>query len=860
MARQVVCNLRSNLIVLADNCKVKGSEWGGAAKPCILLQSCFDPKNYFPMFRNYLTVALRNLWKHKFYSIINVLGLAIGLCCFLFILVFIRDEWSYDQYHEKADRIYRVNFDGFAFEQDLHYAVVGAPLGPTVLEAYPEVVQQCRFRDLGSYTVQYEDRSYREEGWVFVDSTLFDVFSFELVRGEAASALAKPNTIVITEGMALKYFGDEDPIGKSLKADNDGLFEVTGVMKAVPQNTHFDFDFFASLSTLEESRSPMWLSNNFQTYLVLQQGADPENVNAKFPALVREHIGPEFEQYLGKTYEDVLAAGNHIEFSLFPLPDIHLYSDQQEELGTNSDIRYVYIFTFIGVFILFLACINFMNLSTARSAGRAKEIGMRKVVGAGKPQLILQFLSESIIITALGFLVAAGLFVWLLPYFNQLSGKALLLSQIISPGLVVVMLALVLVVGIIAGSYPAFYLSSFKALSALAGRFTKINYGNQFSLRSILVIFQFAVTVALIVGTIVISNQLQFIQNKKLGFDKDHTLILNNYYTLDQNCRPFKQEILQHPAVINATMSSSLPTPSSRNSSAAFLGRNPDPSAMHVIQMFFVDHDYIPTMGMEIMEGRAFSNQYPSDSIGIILNEAAVALYGLDEPLNAEISTFDGGTPDNPEVSTYKVIGVVKNFHFESLRSTIGPLALFLRDSRGLLSIRFNTENIPAFIEDLRRQWEKMGPGQPFDYSFLDEEFSSVYEAETRIGGIFSVFTFLAIFIACLGLFGLATFSAEQRTREIGIRKVIGASIPRIFMMLTAEILKWVFIANLVALPLAYYFMQKWLEGFAYPVPITWWTFVAALAASLAIALLTVSRQAIRAARRNPVKALRAGG
>lgn len=808
------------------------------------------------MLINYLTVALRNMWKHKFYSIINILGLAIGLACFLFILVFIRDELSFDQYHEKGDRMYRVNFEGFAFEQELNYAVVGAPLGPTILEQFPEVEQQCRFRDRGSFTVQYEDNSFTEQGWIFADSTLFDVFSFELIKGDPKRALAEPNTIVITEDIALKYFGAEDPIGKSIRADNQDMYRVTGVMKALPHNTHFNFNLFASMASLEESRRPAWLSSNFQTYVVLHEGADPETVNAKFPALIRENVGPEMEQFMGKSFDDVVAAGNHIEFNLFPMKDIHLYSDKREELGANSDIKYVYIFTFVGAFILLLACVNFMNLSTARSAGRAKEVGMRKVVGAVKKQLIFQFLSESVLITFLGFIVAFALFLIFLPYFNELSGKVLAYTDVLSPGLILLFLSLVLIVGIIAGSYPAFYLSSIQAIAALRGRLIK-KIGQRFNLRSALVIFQFAVTIALIVSTIVIANQLHYIQNKKLGFEKDQILILNNYYTLDNNCQPYKEEALKHPDVISATMSSSLPTPSSRNSSAAFLGRRPDPALTHVIQMFTVDHDYLSTLGMELVQGRDFSRERPSDSLSVILNESAVALYGLDDPLNAEISSFSGGTADAPEFETYRVIGVVKNFHYESLRNTIGPLAVYLGNSRGRLSLKVNSTNIPTLIDDLQQTWNRMGPGQPFDYTFMDDAFAGVYAAESRIGSIFSVFTFLAIFIACLGLFGLATFTAEQRTKEIGIRKVIGASVPRIFLMLTTEIIKWVLIANLVALPLAYYFMKQWLQGFAYPVGMSWWIFAAAILGSVLIALITVSQQAIRAATRNPVQALR---
>lgn len=808
------------------------------------------------MLRNYLTVALRNLWKHKFYSIINILGLAIGLACFLFILLFIRDELSYDTYHAKAERTYRVNFEGHAFEQDLNFAVVGAPLGPTILEAYPEVEQQCRFRRYGSYAVRYEDQSYTEDAVVFADSTLFDVFSFDLVKGDPQTALVEPNTIVITEEIAEKYFGSEDPIGKSLTLDNDDLCRVTGVMKAIPRNTHFNFDLFVSMATSEESRNNMWMSNNFQTYVVLQEGADPDKVNAKFDQLVRDYVGPEIEQFMGKTMDDLLAAGNFINFSLFSMPKIHLHSDKREELGATSDIKYIYIFAFIGIFILLLACINFMNLSTARSASRAKEVGMRKVVGAGRPQLIFQFLSESVVITFLGFLLAIVGLIALLSRFNVLAGKELSLAQINQPELWAFMLFLVGFVGILAGSYPAFYLSAFKPIAVLKGRLVK-RLGHQVSLRSILVIFQFAITVGLIVGTMIISSQLSYIQNKKLGFDKEQIVILKNFYTLENNCQAFKDEILKHPQVINASMSSSLPTPSSRNSSATFLGRTPDPAKTHVVQLFTVDHEYVPTMGMEIVEGRAFSRDFPSDSSAVILNQSAVEMYGLEDPLGQEISTFSGGTPENPEITTTKVIGVVQNFHFESLRSKIGPLAIFLGPSRGRLSIKMKGEDVPTFINDIQKQWTAMGPGQPFNYSFMDEDFSEVYQAEDRIGQIFSVFTFLAIFIACLGLFGLATFTAEQRTKEVGIRKVIGASIGRIFVLLTAEIMKWVLIANLIALPIAYYFMSQWLEGFAYPVDLNWMTFTLALVMSLVIALITVSYQALKTAWMKPVKSLR---
>lgn len=812
-------------------------------------------KNHI-MLRNYLAVALRNLWKNKFYSVINILGLAAGLACFIFIFIYVRDELSYDRYHEKADRTYRVNFEGYAFQQDLNFAVVGAQLGPVILEDYPEVEQQCRFRQRGAYTVRYEDQSYREEDWIFADSTLFDVFSFELVQGDPQKALAEPNTIVMTEEQARKYFGAENPLGKSLRVDNDHLYRVTGVMKEMPKNTHFNFNMIASLSTLDESRDPTWLSNNFQTYVVLREGTDPAAVDEKLEELVYQYVAPEIERFMGKTYDDILAGGGFISFSLFPLTKIHLYSDKLGELGANGDIKYIYIFTFIGIFILLLACINFMNLATARSATRAREVGMRKVVGARRPQLIFQFLSESVVVTFLGLLIAVGAFLLLLPYFNDLSGKEFTLRGVSTPGLWGGMLLLVLLVGLAAGSYPAFYLSAFRPIAVLRGKLVK-KVGAAVSLRSVLVIFQFAITVGLIVGTFIISDQLQYIQNKKLGFNKEQVLILKNYYNLGNNSQPFKEEMLKHPEVVNATMSSSLPTPSSRNSSATFLGRKPDPAKTHVIQLFTVDHEYIPTLEMELLEGRAFSREHPSDSLAVILNESAVEIYGLEDPLGAEISTFSGGTAENPELVTRRVIGVVKNFHFESLRSEVGPLAMFLGTSRGRLSMRVKTSDMARFIGEVNRKWNEMGPGQPFEYAFMDEDFASVYEAETRIGRIFSIFTILAIFIACLGLFGLATFTAEQRTKEVGIRKVLGASIPRIFLMLTTEVMQWVLIANMIALPLAYFFMRKWLQGFAYPVDISWVTFAAALLIGLVVALLTVSYQAVRAAVMDPVRSLR---
>ena len=808
------------------------------------------------MIKSYLISALRNLWRYRFYSAINIFGLAIGLVCFLFILLYVKDELSYDQYMDKADRIYRINFDGFAFDQEMNFAVVGAPVGPLLVDELPEVEQQCRFRQRGSYTLAYDDKSFLEGNWVFADSTFFDVFSQEVLIGDPQKALTEPNTLVLSERAAKKYFGEENAIGKSMRVDNEDLYRVTAVMKDIPDNTHFNFDVIASLVSLDENRARTWLNNNFQTYIVLKEGSKPDAVNEKLTQLVPQYMGAEIEQFMGKTWDDLLKAGNYLDLTLFPMTKIHLHSDKIAELSANGDIKYVYIFIFIGIFILLLACVNFINLSTARSATRAREVGMRKVVGARKEQLIFQFLGESFIIAFLSLLIASALMLLLLSYFNDLTAKSFTILNLLSPTLLLSILALIIVVGLVAGSYPAFHLSSYRPLVALRSAGMK-RVGRKVSLRSVLVIFQFAITVILIVGTFIIANQLNYIQNKKLGFDKEHVLILENYYTLGNNCLPFKEEVKKLPQVINATMSGALPTPSSRNSSATFLGRNPDPSKTHVLQLFTVDADYVPTLSMEIVQGRAFSEDFPSDSSAVILNESAVEMYGLDDPLGQEISTFSGGTPENPVLTTRRVVGVVKNFHFESLRSQIGPLAMFLGQSRGRLSMKIRTDDIPGFIQQLNQLWNSMGPGQPFNYNFMEDDFAAVYEAETRIGQVFSVFTVLAIIIACLGLFGLATFTAEQRTKEMGIRKVVGASISRIFILLTTEVVKWVLVANLIALPTAYYFMQKWLQGFAYPVKMSWTTFAGALLIGVLIAVITVSYQALRVSVISPSRALK---
>ncbi len=805
------------------------------------------------MWKNYLNTAVRNLRKQKYYTLINVLGLALGLACFLFILAYVKDELSYDRYHEKAGRIYRVGFQGHIFGQDFDLAEVGDPFGPTVLASFPEVEQQARLRGWGSFLARHEDNSYREEHVVFADSTFFDVFSFPLLKGNPRTVLKEPNSLVITPALAKKYFGRKDPIGQTLILDKDYPYHITGIMEEMPPNTHFHYDMIASLSTLEDSRSNQWVSNNFHTYLALREGADPEALEAKFPTLVETYIAKQLEQYLGITLDDFFKAGNSARYTLFPLTKIHLHSHKFDELAPNSDIRYVYIFSFIGAFILLLACINFMNLATARSGNRAREVGLRKVVGAQRRQLIGQFLSESVLLSFVALLLAALLMQMALPHFNQLSGKQLSLWRADASWLWAAMLGLSLLVGVAAGSYPAFFLSAFRPVQVLKGLFNRGRGGSVF--RNALVAFQFTITIGLIVGSLVIYKQLRFIQNKKLGFIKEQVLILNDAYALGDNALPFKEAILQIPEVKNASFSGHLPTPSGRSSTSVFLGRSTSPENTHILQVWRVDHDYLNTLGMELALGRDFSREHPSDSSAVIINEAAMKIFGLDNPLGQELSRLDDDTAEN--LLSYKVIGVVKDFHFSSLRDKIEPLMMFLGNSTGHLAIKADTRDVPALTASLRRQWAHFTPGQPFDLDFMDDDFNAMYDAEVRIGSIVSLFTGLAIFIACLGLLGLAAFTAERRTKEIGIRKVLGAPARGLFFLLAKEFTRWVLLASFVALPLAYYAMQKWLQGFEYRVSVGADSLLIAVLTGLLAALATVSFHAFRAVRRNPVEALR---
>ncbi len=805
----------------------------------------------FVMFQNYITTALRNIFKNKGFSFINITGLAIGMAACLLIFLFVQDELSYDTYHEKADQIYRIAVDYKLRSQEFEVATVGPVVAETMISIYPEVEDAVRFRDLGDLIIQYGDISLRESAVIFTDSSFFNIFSIPLIAGDQKTALENPHSLVLSQKMAEKYFRNDNPLGKTLKVGNRDDYKVTGVIEKIPDNTHFHYDFLLSLASLDESRMPSWLTLNFQTYLLLKPGSDPKVLESKFSELVTKYVGGEIEKITGISAKFAFGSGQfRFQFYLQPLKNIHLHSDLYAELEANSDIKYVYIFSAIALFILIIASINFMNLSTARSAGRAREVGVRKILGSKRIQLIRQFLAEAVFFSFFSMILALFLVSLFLSTFNHLSGKSLSVSSLGSLLFIGMILLIAILTGIFSGVYPAFFLSAFQPVKILKGELHRgVRSG---PLRNSLVVFQFTATIILIIGTISVYQQLQFIQNRKLGFEKQHVLILDNANLLRDQSQTFKEEMLTHPEYVSATVTGFLPIPSSRNGTTVF--PEGDLRSSSTVQFWTVDYDYIKTLGMTIARGRDFSREYSTDTSSVIINQRAVKEFGWEDPIGKKISL---PTSSKGDFITCHVIGVVEDFHYESLRDNIAPLILRLGENRGHISFRIRTENMNKTIALLKRKWNEFLPTQPFDYSFMDDRFDTIYKSERRIGEVLGVFTVLAVIIGCLGLFGLASFTTEQRTKEIGIRKVLGASIPSIMKLLLREFFILVVIANIIAWPIAYFVINRWLRGFAYRAQLSIWIFLASGCSAILIALLTVSYQAVKSAVTNPVSSLR---
>ncbi len=804
------------------------------------------------MFKNYLKIALRNLLKYKGYSLINILGLAVGMASCILILLYVHDELSYDQHHEKADQIYRVTREWFNSDgsPNLHLGHVAPPIGPLLKNDFPDILQMARISDGGNPLLRYQDKVFQEERFYFADPNIFEIFTLPLLQGDPRNALTDPNGVVITPAMAQKYFGNEEPLGKVLNFDNQADLKVTGVMQEIPANAHFHFDFLGSMKLPElvfgEREFKNWSSNNYATYLLFPKAYATENFIKAVPAFIGRHH-PDGEKAIPQT-----------TLHLQRLTDIHLHSQLDSELEANGNIVYVYIFSAIAFFLLLIACINFMNLATARSANRAREVGLRKVVGAERQQLIKQFLGETIVLAFIALLLAVVFVELALPKFNAFAGKELALRSQGALFIFGTLLGVALFVGIVAGSYPAFFLSHFQPVAVLKGQ--KIG-STKSRFRSMLVVFQFAISIILIVGMGVVYNQLEYCRTKNLGLNKEQIVVLpvNSGAEIARRYPDMRNQLLQHPHVSGVAASKRVPSGRLLDSSGGKLldGEKSTPLEFRIANIR-VDHNFIPTYGMQMAAGRNFSTEFPTDSTeAFILNETAVKKIGWASPEAAVDKPFEYGSRKG------RIIGVVKDFNYESLHQPITPIVMLIApQSFNSISVKIRADqpaDIAATLEFLKQKWQAYRPNFPFQYSFLDERYEQLYQSEHRLGQIFGTFSMLAVFIACLGLFGLASYTAEQRTKEIGIRKVLGASVSNIVLLLSKEFTRLVILATLVSWPLAYYAMSRWLQEFAYRINLHQQsgTFLLAAALALAIALLTVCFQAIKAAVSNPIKALR---
>ncbi len=803
------------------------------------------------MWQNYFKMAYRSFNRQKGYSFLNVLGLAIGMACCILIFLYVQDELSYDRYHQNAGQIYRVIGEEINEGQSRQMASTYNPMAPALENDFPEIIHTVRFFPFKPAVQFGSDKKFQEDAFFFADSTVFSMFDFPFLRGNPNTALDEPYSIVVTASAARKYFGNENPIGKILTLENNYDFKVTAVLADVPGNSHFTFDFLASMSSAKQMmdyafESHAWHWPPVYNYLMLPENYSPEQINARFPAFIEKHIG-----------EWAVAER---KYELQPLTDIRLHSALENEIAPTFNIVYIQIMIMIAAFILLIACINFMNLATARAIERAKEVGLRKVIGAAKKELMLQFFSESLFYAFAGLALALLLVQLSLPTFNQLIGKSLMLDLFATAPLPLGLLILTIFTGIFAGSYPAVFLSKFRPAQVLKGKGSSGNAGrssNKF--RATLVTFQFAISIALIIAAFMIQDQLTFLQNKRLGFEKENVIIMPvRDETVQANWQAIKNSLGEHPQILSITATSTIPG-KERDIAFPIAAEGLAADTELNMQTILVDHDFLNAFNIELTAGRGFSEAFPSDKAGaFILNQSAVRKLNWQSPLGKKFAMkhINEGKQKEGEV-----IGVIEDFHFKSLYHEIEPLVLQIAVPEYYLdniAVRVAPgSNISAVLEFLKDRWASVVPHRPFEFTFLDDDLQQAYLQEQKLSQIFTYFAGLAIFIACLGLFGLASFSAAQRTKEIGIRKVLGASVGSLALMLSREFTRFVLIANIIAWPLAFYAMREWLSGFAYHIDISWGIFALAALSAFLIAVLTVSYQAIKASLKNPVKALR---
>ena len=807
------------------------------------------------MIKNYLKIAFRNLTKYKFISFINLFGLTIGLTCCLLIFIFIRHELSYDKYQPNAERVYRITRTFNNSETGAVSLILGsvAPaFGPLLLNDFKEIEGMTRLLQNGDAAIRYNDKMLTQPEVYFADDKFFDFFKVDVLKGNIKKSLSDPKSVMMTDETAKKYFGDQDPINKIIRINFGDYhdFKVTGIYKPLPSNTHFHPEMMLSFNTLNDTAiyganqlKTSWSNNSFLTYIRLPQGYEPKKLEAQFPAFLNRHINP----------GDPVKTSRWTSLALQKLTDIHLRSHTDYEAEENGDIKRVYVFSAIALFILLIACINYMNLSTARSTLRAREIGIRKTVGAQRKEIIAQFLSESVLVTWIAMILAFG-FTWLLiPWLNEVSGQELSINGIMKWYIIAPILLVPFVVGIVSGIYPALFMSSFQPVKVLKGLVR--TGGANISFRKVLVTVQFAISIILIICTAIVFSQMKYMQNKALGFEKEQIITLPYVTALNDKYDAFRTELLSNTAIKNLGRSSRIPTGRLLDAMGSTMKRGDTMAPVAVdIKNVAADEDFISTYGIKIVAGRGFSRDFGSDTSGYLLNEASVSALGLKTNEDAIGKDFGYGGRKG------KIIGVINDFHFESLHQKIVPLVMLYPknlNNFGRISIKIAGANTTAALTHIEKTWKNFLPETPYQFTFLDENFARLYKAEERQKTLFTTFAFIAIFIACLGLFGLSAFAISQRVKEIGIRKVLGANVSTIVTLLSKDFLKLVGLSAVIAFPVAWFAMNKWLQDFAYRIDMPWWIFIVAGIMAAIIALVTISFQAIKAAVANPVKSLR---
>ena len=808
------------------------------------------------MIKNYLKIAWRNLVKYRFISFINLFGLTVGLTCCLLITTYILNELSYDRYNKNAKNIYRVtrsfnNKDGVV---SLTLSTVAPPFGYYFPTDFPEIKKMTRLLNTNA-TLKYKEKLFNEKDVSFADENLFNVFTVKVLKGNPETALKDPFSVMLTEELAKKYFGNEDPMNKVIRANNQFDVKVTGIYKPFPANAHMHPGILISFNTLKDSAvygaenlRTNWGNNSFFTYLLLPDHYDAKKMVAQFPAFLNRRM--DHSMYNGDL------PSKYTKLDLQKLTDIHLYSHTDYEAEPNGDITRVYIFSAIALFILLIACINYMNLSSARSALRAREIGIRKVIGARRKELIIQFLSESVIMSWAAILIAFVCLYLTLPWLNKISGQELSISILMKWQILLPLFLTPFVVGILSGLYPALFMSSFQPVKTLKGLFKA--GGSAISFRKVLVVAQFTISIVLIIATIIVFQQLRYMQETSLGYDKEHLITLPYYNSVNTQYDAFRNDLLRNSNIKDVARSSRIPTGRLLDAMGAstMVGDSMTPVSAN-IKFVAADYDFIPTYGVHVVAGRNFSRAYGRDTSNFVLNEAAVKAIGWKSPQDAIGKDFKYASLRG------QVIGVIGDFHFESLRHEIVPIVLVNPATTPTdsyfnnLSVKVSGKNIPAALASIEQAWRRYLPDMPYEYTFLDEKFDKLYEAEQRQGTIFTIFACIAIFVACLGLFGLSAFEITQRIKEIGVRKVLGANVSSIVALLSKEFLKLVAVASIIAFLVAWYVMTRWLQDFAYRINIHWWVFILSAMLALFVALATVSYQAIKAALANPVKSLR---